>query len=179
MFNFPKRAITKWRGYAIANKIRNDPYYRFQTLREIEIAVELGIRIDVNQASVDDWLRLPGISIHQGRLLVEMVAKGVKLLSIEDIAAILGIASARLSPLEPILQFSYYDRFTSLSPERVNINQASQIELTQIPIVEQDLAESMVHNREVAGKYRNIADLQNRLSLDSELVSQLMYYLQF
>ena len=171
MFNFQKKAL--------ANKIRNDSYYRFQSIQEIEIAAKLGIRIDVNQASVDDWLRLPGISIHQGRLLVEMVAKGVKLLCIEDIAAILGITAARLFPLEPILQFSYYDRFSSLSPERVNINQASQTDITQIPIVEPDLAELIISNRQEAGKYRNISDLQERLGLDSELVSQLMHYLQF
>ncbi len=171
MFNFQKRAI--------ANKIRNDPYYRFQTLTEIEIAVELGIRIDVNQASVDDWLRLPGISIHQGRLLVELVTKGVKLLCIEDVAAALGVPVTRLLPLEPILQFSYYDRFTPLSPERVNINQASLAEIAQIPIIYQDLADLILENRQKEGNYRNISELQQRLNLDSEMVSQLMYYLQF
>ena len=171
MFNFKKRAI--------ANKIRNDPYYRFQTLTEIAIAVELGIRIDVNQASVDDWLRLPGISIHQGRLLVELVAKGVKLLCIDDVAAALGVPVTRLLALEPILQFSYYDRFTLVSPERVNINQASLAEINQIPILERDLADLILENRQKKGNYRNIADLQQRLGLDSEIVSQLMYYLQF
>ena len=54
----------------IRNKIANDPYYRFQSLQEIAIAAELGIKIDVNQATVDDWLRLPGLSIHQARSLV-------------------------------------------------------------------------------------------------------------
>lgn len=171
MFNFQKKAI--------ANKIRNDPYYRFQTLTEIEIAVELGVRIDVNQASVDDWLRLPGISIHQGKLLVAMVTKGSKILCLEDMAAILNIPTARLYPLEPILQFSYYDRFSSLSPERVNINQASLSEILQVPIMKPSLAELIICDRQKAGKYRNIADFQNRLGLDSEVVSQLIYYLKF
>ncbi|MEL7421226.1 MAG: ComEA family DNA-binding protein, partial [Cyanobacteria bacterium J06555_3] len=42
----------------IRNKIANDPYYRFQSMKEIAIAAELGIKIDVNLATVDDWLRL-------------------------------------------------------------------------------------------------------------------------
>ena len=171
MFNFHKRAI--------AYKIRNDPYYRFQSLTEIQIAVELGIKIDVNQASIDDWLRLPGISIHQGKLLVELVAKGLKLLCIEDVAAALSIPPNRLLPLEPILQFSYYDPFTPLSPERININQASVAEIAQIPRLKLDLAESIFENRQQEGHYRNIAHLQQRLNLDSEIVSQLMHYLQF
>ncbi len=171
MFNLTRRAI--------ANKIRNDPYYRFQNLREIEIAVELGITIDVNQASVDDWLRLPGISIHQGKLLVGMVAKGVKLLCLEDIAAVLGISPTRLLPLEPILQFSYYDRFSSLSPERININRASEREIAQIPILEADLVEIILINRQKEGNFNNIADLQQRLNLHTELVAQLIYYLDF
>jgi hypothetical protein len=50
---------------AIRTRIQSDPYYRLQSPAEIAIAATLGMRIDVNQASVDDWLRLPGISIHQ------------------------------------------------------------------------------------------------------------------
>ena len=56
----------------LKKKIANDPYYRFQTLAEIAIAVELGITIDANQASIDDWLRLPGFSIHQARSLTKL-----------------------------------------------------------------------------------------------------------
>ncbi|MBN3922070.1 MAG: ComEA family DNA-binding protein, partial [Nostoc sp. NMS4] len=53
-------------------KLLNDPYYRLQSGEEIQIAAQLGIRIDANQATVDDWLRLPGLSIHQARSLVEL-----------------------------------------------------------------------------------------------------------
>ena len=60
--------------HPIRARLQNDPYYRLQSAEEIAIAAELGIRIDVNQASVDDWLRLPGISIHQARSLAGDVA---------------------------------------------------------------------------------------------------------
>ncbi|MCX7594440.1 MAG: hypothetical protein N2235_11880, partial [Fischerella sp.] len=44
----------------LRSKLLKDPYYRLQSVEEIAIAASLGIRIDANQATVDDWLRLPG-----------------------------------------------------------------------------------------------------------------------
>lgn len=163
----------------IRNKIANDPYYRFQSLKEIAIAVELGITIDVNQASIDDWLRLPGFSIHQARTLVELVNIGVQLFSLEDIAAAINVPIQRLKPYEPILAFAYYDRLSSLSPEKIAINTASIDELETIPHLTPDLAQQIQLDIQTQGKYRNIVDLQRRLNLDRELTSQLMHYISF
>ena len=162
----------------IRNKIINDPYYRFQSLKEIAIAAELGIKIDVNQATVDDWLRLPGFSIHQGRSLVELVNMGVQLVCLEDIAAAISVPVQRLQPYESVLLFAYYDCLSPLSPEKTNINTAIIEELIAIPQVTKTLAETIVSNRQ-QGKYRNIVDLKRRLNLDSNLTSTLMHYLRF
>ena len=170
MFNFKKKAI--------ANKIRNDPYYRFQSLTEIEIAAKLGIKIDVNQASVDDWLRLPGISIHQAKVLVELVRRGVHLVCIEDIAASINLPVARLLPLEPILYFAYYDRISVLSPQKVNLNQASLAEIKEVPLLDEFLASLVFNEREEKGNYTNFANLQSRLNLDNEFISKLIHYVQ-
>ena len=163
----------------IRHKIKNDPYYRFQSLEEIAIAVELGIRIDVNQATVDDWLRLPGFSIHQGRSLVELVTMGIQLFCIEDVAAAISVPVHRLQPYEQILTFAYYGRFSPLSPEKINLNRASSEEITTIPGINTDIAAKIIANRQAEGKYRNLIDLQRRLNLNRELISQLMHYLQF
>lgn len=177
-------AIPRWQHLnpyrrSLQAKILNDPYYRFQSAAEIAIAAELGIQIDANQASVDDWLRLPGISIHQARTLVELVGNGMQFLCLEDLAAALSVPVGRLKPLAPILYFCYYEADSFLSPQRVNPNFASWEELAQIPLVELALAKVIVKEREERGNYRNLADLQRRIALDSKLVSQLMYYLQF
>jgi DNA uptake protein ComE-like DNA-binding protein len=164
---------------SIQAKILNDPYYRFQSATEIAIAAELGIQIDANQASIDDWLRLPGISIHQARTLVELVGNGVQLLCLEDLAAALSLPVGRLKPLAPILYFCYYEADSFLSPQRINPNSASWEELAQIPLLDLALAKVILKEREAKGKYRDLADLQRRLALDSKLVSQLMHYLQF
>ena len=163
----------------IRKKIANDPYYRFQSLTEIAIAVELGITIDVNQASVDDWLRLPVFSIRQARSLVDLVKMGVQLYCIEDIAAAVDIPLHRLQPYESILTFAYYDRLSSLNPEKININTASILEMTTVPYLDLDLSRQIQLELQKHGKYSNIADLQRRLNLDRELTSRLMHHLSF
>jgi DNA uptake protein ComE-like DNA-binding protein len=163
----------------LQTKIINEPYYRFQSGEEIAIAAELGISIDVNQASIDEWLRLPGISIHQARTLVELTGMGMQFLSLEDIAAAISVPVQRLQLIKPILNFCFYDPDSVLNPQKVNPNLASLEELEKIPIINNSLAQLILEKRKKEGNYRNLADLQGRLSLNSQLTSQLMHYLKF
>jgi DNA uptake protein ComE-like DNA-binding protein len=149
-----------------------------ESLAEIAIAAALGIRIDVNQASVDDWLRLPGISIHQARSLVELHRSGVQFYCVEDIAAALNMPLQRLKPLEVVLKFCYYDEERYLQP-LVNPNTATVEILVKIPVIDRTLAAAIVQNRTSLGPYRNLVDLQRRLSLAGVTVSKLMHYLCF
>jgi DNA uptake protein ComE-like DNA-binding protein len=163
----------------IRNKIANDPYYRFQSLTEIAIAVELGIKIDVNQAEIDDWLRLPCFSIHQARSLFELVKSGIQLLCLEDVAAAINVPLQRLQPYESLLTFAYYDRLSSLNVEKINLNTASVVEIAALPHLNPDLASQIHAEFQSNGRYRNLVDLQSRLNLAPELTSHLMYYLRF
>ncbi|MBI1240121.1 ComEA family DNA-binding protein [Umezakia ovalisporum] len=161
-------------------KLLNDPYYRLQSGEEIQLAVKLGIRIDANQATVDDWLRLPGLSIHQARSLVELSRSGVKFYCIEDVAAALAIPTQRLEPLRPLVSFIYYDEESLDCPTQlVNLNTATVEQLVVIPFIDVSLAEAVVQNRLSAGLYRNLADFQRRLNLPGEVMAQLMYFLRF
>jgi DNA uptake protein ComE-like DNA-binding protein len=164
---------------AIQAKIQHDPYYRLQSAQEIVVAAQLGLKIDVNQASVDDWLRLPGLSIHQARTLFDLTSLGVQFCCLEDIAAALGVPIGRLLPLKPILSFCYYDEESPSTPQPLNPNTASVEQLTKIPAVDLFLARAIAQNRLECGLYRNLADLGRRLSLNPQLISELMYYLRF
>jgi DNA uptake protein ComE-like DNA-binding protein len=163
----------------IKKKILNNPYYRFQTIEEVKIAIELGIQIDANQADVDDWLRLPGISIHQARSLAELTRMGVQFLCLEDLAAALSVPIHRLKPLEGIVTFAFYAPESTISPQKIDPNIASVEQLTEILHIYPDLALKIVLEREEKGCYTNLADLQRRLCLNSQVTSQLMYYLNF
>lgn len=165
-------------GSSVRSRIQSDPYYRLQSLQEVAIAASLGVKIDVNQASVDDWLRLPGLSIHQARTLVELTQAGVQFHCIEDVAAALNLPVPRLKPLESVLRFCYYDPANGGVIARIDANRASVETLLQIPGVDLYVARAIVENRSL-GPYRNLIHLQRRLSLPGSLVANLMHYLTF
>ncbi|WP_107667464.1 ComEA family DNA-binding protein [Cyanothece sp. BG0011] len=163
----------------LRQQIESDPFYRFQSLEEIAIATELGIKIDITQATIDDLLRLPGISIHQARNLVELVQTGVEILSIEDMAAALNIPLSRLQPLKPILTFSYYDPDSLINPKKININTATSAKMQEIPTISNNIIQKIISDRQEKGKYKNLIDLQKRLQLDATIIEELMHYITF
>ncbi|WP_369791690.1 helix-hairpin-helix domain-containing protein [Synechococcus sp. PCC 7335] len=136
------------------------------------------MRIDVNTASVDDWLRLPGLSIHQARSLTNLTSQRVFFTCLEDIAATLGLPVQQIQPWQAILQFCYYDVETALEPKKVNVNTATALELTAVPGIDAFLGRAIVHYRKV-GPYADLADLQNRLRLSAKVAFELLHYLEF
>ncbi len=163
----------------LRQQIENNPYYRFQSLEEIAIAAELGIKIDVTQATIDDLLRLPGISIHQARNLVELIQTGVDILSIEDMSAALNIPLSRLKPFSSILTFSYYDPDSLVTPKKININTVTSEDLQQISTLSKDISQEIISDRQEKGNYKNLVDLQKRLKLNATIISELMHYIRF
>ncbi|NJL89852.1 MAG: ComEA family DNA-binding protein [Coleofasciculaceae cyanobacterium SM2_1_6] len=160
-------------------RILADVYYRLQSLEEVAIAAQLGRKVDVNRAVVDDWLRLPGISIHQARQLVQLNQAGVQFYCLEDIAAALSLPPNYLKPLEIILDFYYYPPETLPRSAPINANLAQVQELQTIPGLTPALAAAIVIDRQTQGKYKNLADLQARLALPGEITAQIMHYLNF
>lgn len=160
-------------------RILTDPYYRLRSLAEVKLAVTLGVKIDVNKATVDDWLRLPGLSIHQARLLVQLTQAGVQFHCLEDIVAALKLPVQHLQPLEPILQFCYYDPDSLYQVKQVNPNTAPVEVLMQVPSIDPTFAKAIVQNRAAEGPYRDLADLQSRLYVPSYVIAELIHYLYF
>ncbi|NEO88492.1 MAG: ComEA family DNA-binding protein [Spirulina sp. SIO3F2] len=163
----------------VRQQLQQNPYYRLQSWAEIPIAADWGLRIEVNLAEVDDWLRLPGISIHQARSLVALTSSGGQLLCLDDLAAALSLPLARVQPLAPLLSFSYYDPEGLENPQRFNPNTTTLAELEQIPLLTERLAQRIFTERQTHGPYRDIADLQQRLAFSGYFTTQLMYYLRF
>ena len=162
---------------SLRSRIIEDPYYRFKSAFEIAVAADLGVKIDVNQANVDDWLRLPGISIHQARQLVALSQAGVAFYSISDLVAALNIPLERLQWLAPVLSFQYYDRESALPS--VSVNRSTVAELIQISQISPELATEIVTEREQGGNFTDLVNFQQRLGLSGELIGALMHYLRF
>jgi DNA uptake protein ComE-like DNA-binding protein len=173
----PTQTVRLLLKMSLRSRIIEDPYYRFTSAFDIAVAADLGVQIDVNQAGVDDWLRLPGISIHQARQLVGLTKAGVVFYSISDLAAALNTPMSRLQWLAPVLSFQYYDR--SLDLPSVSVNTATASELTQIPQISPELATEIINNRDRGGNFADLLSFQNRLGLSGELLGNLMHYLRF
>ncbi|MGF1513207.1 MAG: helix-hairpin-helix domain-containing protein [Elainellaceae cyanobacterium] len=158
-------------------EIRQNPYCRLQTPEDMAIAVELGLFIDANRAAVDDWLRLPYLSIHQARQLVALRQAGVVFYSLEDLSVGLGVSVAVFEAWAALIQFRYYSADeTSLGG--LNPNYAPLTALAKLPGVGEETARAIVAARD-AKPFRDLVDLQRRLGLSRETVNQLLQYLRF
>lgn len=158
--------------------LAQDSYYRFRSADEVQLGVKSGVRIDANRATIDDWLRLPGISIHQARALVELSHSGTPLTCWEDVAAVTGIGLHRLQAFGEMVQFYYYDPESAVAPRQLNVNQASVEELVSV-LVDRSLAERLVYYRQRWGPYKGWLDLKRRLQLPPDVVTKLLHYLRF
>lgn len=163
-------ALRSW-STPLARRLQQ-PTYRLRDYQEVAQAARLGFRLDVNQATVDDWLRLPGLSIHQARALDQLRQGGVPLLCIDDVAAALDLPSARLAPLAPVLDFRYY----APAPPPLSLNRATLAQLRQV--LSPALAAAIVGERYHRGAFRSWADLQQRLALAPDTVHQLIHQLR-
>lgn len=165
--------------HPLKRKLAEDSYYRFRSTEEVRLGVKLGVRIDANRATVDDWLRLPGISIHQARTLVELSRSGTPLTCWDDVAAATGGRLSYLQELGEIVQFYYYDPHSEVIPRPLNVNRVSVGELATISAIEPVLAERLVYHRQQFGPYKNWLDLKHRLQLTPSMVTALLHYLRF
>ncbi len=156
-----------------------DPHYRLGDLSEVEKAAQLGLAIDVNRATVDDWLRLPGISIHQARQLVRLTQTGVSLYCVEDLAAVLSLPAEQIQPLAPVLRFRFYGPASTEALQPRNANQASAADLARLPGLGAELAQALVAERDRSGPYRDLADLVQRLALPPDHATELLHWLRF
>lgn len=174
-----RQKVYSWlrRFHPVRERLKRDPLGRLNNLEEVAIAADLGIQIDVNQATVDDWLRLPGISIHQARMLTRLTQSGVAFHCLEDVAAALGVAPQRLLPLNPVLLFCYYDPVSTVAPVALSLNHATAAQLSTIPSMSPSLLERILNERR-RSPFTNWSDVHHRLRLTPEQTSQWMHYLK-
>lgn len=163
----------------LKKKLAQDGYYRFKSADEVRLAGQLGVSIDANRATVDDWLRLPGISIHQARSLAELGRSGVPITCWEDVAAVTGISLQQLQSLGNVVKFYYYDPSSVAAARPLDVNRANVRDFMGIPAMQPGLAERLVYHRQRFGPYRDWLDLKHRLQLPPQTIAALLQYLCF
>ncbi len=158
-------------------RLQANPYLRFDSIAELQAAAALGIRIDVAQATQDDWLRLPGLSIHQARTLADLIRAGLQLHCLDDLAAALGLSITQVASYGPILQFCFYDE--DERSQLCNANSAPAEALHKLPVLSEALVEAIIQERQAQGPFLNLVDFQQRMGLGADAIGQLMHYLRF
>lgn len=133
--------------------------------------------LDANQASVEDWLRLPDLSIHQARRLTELSQQGVQFHSLEDLAAALNLAPGQLQPWADRVQFCYYEPQDGAMPVLLDPNQASREQLEGLPGMTPERVQAWIQQRQQS-PFQSLPDLSQRLRLPGEMTQVLMHYLK-
>ncbi|MEB3268231.1 MAG: helix-hairpin-helix domain-containing protein [Leptolyngbya sp.] len=170
-------ALHRWqdRFHPVRARLRKNPQARLRSPAEVAIAAALGCGIDANRATIDDWLRLPGISIHQARTLATLSQNGVAFFALEDIATALGIAVTALEPLAAAIHFRYYE--PTGAPTQLDLNRTTVAQLMQVPGLPRDWAEWIVRSRQ-DGPFRDLAEFQRRCQVPPVAMARWMHYLR-
>ena len=129
--------------------------------------------IDVNRATEGDWQQLPGCSQDMALLLVRLQRGGVQFASAEDLIRLLELPSDLARLWQPHLIFHWYGDAPP-QPENVllDLNNAAPAELHTLDWPEQRL-QGFLRERRLQ-RFRDLADLQERLALPAVAVEALI-----
>jgi hypothetical protein len=160
-------------------KLQQNPALRLRTAQDVEHAAALGWRLDVNRATSADWLRLPGMTPDQVNLLLRLQRGGVQLSGAEDLGQALDLSADQVAAWLPLLDFRWYSEPPSgaVPSARLDLNLAKAQELRGLGL-SSERCHRLVRERS-REPFRDLADVQERLQLPSDLVEQWIGKVRF
>ena len=134
--------------------------------------------MDVNRASRDQWLQLPGCSRDTADLLVRLQRGGVQFASADDLFRLLELPNDLSRLWTPHLVFQWHgDAPPRPKAAPLDLNNANADQLALLGWPEQRLA-NLLRERRRAG-FKDLADLQERLCLPASSVEALIGRVSF
>lgn len=134
--------------------------------------------IDVNRASLNDWLKLPGCNNSQAELLLRLQQGGVQLSGVADLAQLLELSTAQLEAWKPHLLFRWYSEPPSPNQPPINLNSAVAAELIALEVFNPERYKRLLRER-ARRPFSDLADLQDRLGLPAAVVEALIGRVSF
>jgi DNA uptake protein ComE-like DNA-binding protein len=127
---------------------------------------------DINSSDTSAWRTLPGIGSYRAKRIVRYREALGGFYSIDQIATTRGL---------PDSTFQTIHSFLKLSPifRPLAINRASYDELKKHPYINRNLANSIVRNREKAGRFNGPEDLRRLRLIKEEDLPRLLPYFSF
>ena len=134
--------------------------------------------MDVNRASRDEWLQLPGCNQDMADLLVRLQQGGVQFACDDDLFRLLELPTDLAKLWAPHLSFHWHGD-APLQPEAtpLDLNNASAEQLEPLCWPEQRLASLLRERRR--SSFTDLADLQERLCLPASAVEALIGRVSF
>ena len=137
---------------------------------EVRRAAALGWRLDVNRATADDWLRLPGCTGSHADLLLRLQVGGVQLSGPEDLQRLLGLEAGTLQSWQPLLEFRWYGAPPELPQQLpLGINTAPAAALQRLDALGDAALQRLLQER-IRRPFSDLADLQQRLGLPAAVI---------
>lgn len=130
------------------------------------------IRIDINQASVEDWKKLKGIGNSFGNRIVKYRNLLGGFTHVEQLKEVYG--------LDAILYVEIREYLINEHPEliqKINVNTADELSLKKHSYIDEKLAKAIVKKRIKKGDFQNVNELQKIGGMDNELFQKLSPYL--
>ena len=135
--------------------------------------------LDVNRATAEQWLQLPGCSTAMADLLLRLQRAGVQFSQADDLFQLLDLSPQQAEQWRPHLVFHWYGDAPPLpEPSPLELNAASRLELEQTLLWPEPRLSRLLQERN-RKPFENLADLQERLCLPPEAVEQLLGKVRF
>ncbi|THH41281.1 helix-hairpin-helix domain-containing protein [Neolewinella litorea] len=128
--------------------------------------------VDINQAGLDEWTRLPGIGPSRARRILEYRERLGGFATVDQVATTYGIPDSVYREILPLLRASPIVR-------PLYINRLSAEELAHHPLLKRSTATVLVRYRENHGPFRSAEDLKKVRALSTETLHALLPYLNF
>ena len=134
------------------------------TVLDFQIGSETPWDIDINQATLDDWQAVPGVSRGTAHdILMHRGARG-DFRDVDDLQARVGLS-------RPVYEML-------LPRQDIDLNQASAMQLSFLPGIGQERAERIVGDRERFGEFDSFEDLGRVEGIGESLLDRLGGYRQ-
>lgn len=127
---------------------------------------------DINSSDTSAWRTLPGIGSYRAKRIVRYREALGGFYSIAQIATTRGLPDSTFQAIHGFLKASPIFR-------QLSINSASYDELKKHPYINRNLANSIVRNREKAGRFNGPEDLRRLRLIKEEELPRLLPYFSF
>ncbi|MDR0792399.1 MAG: helix-hairpin-helix domain-containing protein [Chitinophagaceae bacterium] len=128
--------------------------------------------LDINRASVDEWKTLPGIGDVLSARIVKFRDKLGGFISVEQVHKTYGISDSTFNLIKPYLQLS-----ASSQVKKININTATEQELSGHPFVSRGVAKAIVGLRDKSGQFKSVEDIRKLAFISDEMYANMAPYL--